>query len=303
MPLPPWFCSRAPVALALAVISLPALHAHAAPAPTPQTVLLWPNGAPGALGDNESDKPRLSLFPVQGNNTGAAVLVLPGGGYQMLAFDREGTNVAEWFNKLGVSAFVLRYRLGPRYHHPIEIGDASRAMRWVRSHAGDYGIDPHRIGVCGFSAGGHLASTLGTRYDSGAPDSPDPIERAASRPDFLILGYPVIDPLGTGSVSTFHALLGDNPDPNLVQQLSTDTQVTAATPPAFLIAASDDPIVSPQNSINFYSALLAHGVSAELHIFRAGGHGFDLAKEDPALSQWTQLLANWLQAEGFLHGK
>lgn len=301
MPLLSRICRRAPFALALALWLTSAVPAHAAPAP--ETVLLWPNGAPGALGEGDSDKPQLTLFPVRGDNTGAAVLVLPGGGYQMLAFDREGTNVARWFNKLGVNAFVLRYRLGPRYHHPIQLGDAARAMRWVRSHAAEYGIDPRRIGVCGFSAGGHLASTLGTSYDSGAPDSPDPIERAASRPDFMILGYPVIDPLGSASISSFHALLGDSPDSKLVQLLSTDKQVTAETPPTFLVAASDDPIVSPQNSINFYSALQAHGVPAELHIFRAGGHGFDLAKEDPALSQWTQLLANWLQAEGVLHGK
>lgn len=271
----------------------------------PPTVLLWPSGAPGALGkDIPGDQPRLTLFPapkIPGHDTHTAVLVLPGGSYVHLATSYEGVDIAHWLNNLGVSAFMLEYRLGPRYHHPIELGDAARALRWVRQHASEYGYDPNRIGVWGFSAGGHLAATLGTHYDAGNPSAPDAIDRVSSRPDFLILAYPVIDPLGSASKTSFTNLLGENADPGLIDDLSLDHRVTAQTPPTFLVAASDDPIVAAQNSINFYSALQRAGVPAELHVYLHGGHGFGLAPLNPTLSSWTARLADWMRSLGFLN--
>ena len=151
----------------------------------PKAELLWPDGAPGALGAADEDKPSLTphLVPA-GRGTGTAVVVCPGGGYAHLSMDKEGEQVAAWFNSIGVAAFVLKYRLGPRYHHPIELGDAQRAIRTVRSKAAEYRVDPARIGIMGFSAGGHLASTAGTHYDAGKADAADPIDRLGSRPDF-----------------------------------------------------------------------------------------------------------------------
>jgi acetyl esterase/lipase len=270
--------------------------------PTP--VPLWPQGAPGALGnDSPGDQPRITPFPalkMPGRETHTAVLILPGGAYAGLATDHEGVQVAKWLNHLGVSAFMLEYRLGTKYHHPIELNDAKRGLRWVRSHAAEYGYDPNRVGVWGFSAGGHLASTLGTHFDAGDPSAADPIDRLGSRPDFMILTYPVIGPLGQASVYSFQQLLGKNADPQIVEELTNDHHVTAQTPPTFLVAADDDTAVLPGNSVGFYLALRKAGVPAELHIYRNGGHGFGLAPLDPVLSTWTTLLANWLRVNGYL---
>ncbi len=273
---------------------------EAKPAPAP----LWPQGAPGALGQaTPADQPRITAYPaanLPGHATRTAVLILPGGSYMHLATDHEGVQVAKWLNNLGVSAFMLEYRLGPRYHHPVEIGDARRGLRWVRSHAAEYGYDPNRIGVWGFSAGGHLASTLGTQFDAGDPAAADPIDRLSSRPDFMILTYPVIEPLGPASVYSFEMLLGKNAGPALIEQLSSDRHVTAQTPPTFLVAADDDKAVFPENSVNFYLALRKAGVPAELHIYKQGGHGFGLAPLDPVLASWTGRLADWLRLNGYL---
>jgi acetyl esterase/lipase len=294
-----------PRALALLLLfSVSASYTTFAEQHPPETVLLWPAGAPGALGNAPSDQPRLTLFPaphIAGHDTHTAVLVLPGGGYEHLATSYEGADIARWLNNLGVSAFMLEYRLGPRYHHPIELGDAARAMRWVRQHAAQYGYDPHRIGVWGFSAGGHLAATLGTHYDSGNPSAADPLDRIDDKPDFLILAYPVIDPLGSAAKLSFTNLLGEHPDPRLVDDMSLDHRVTPQTPPTFLVAASDDPIVDPECSVNFYTALRHAGVPAELHIYAEGGHGFGLAQFNPILSSWTTRLADWLRTRGMLN--
>ncbi len=266
-----------------------------------QTVLLWPDGAPGALGSEASDRPRLSPFLVRkdaAHPPHSAVIVLPGGAYRVLMTSYEGADPAKWLNHLGISAFVLEYRLGPRYHYPVELQDAARAVRWVRSHADEYGVDPHRIGVWGFSAGGHLASILATHSDGGDPVAADPIDRVSSRPDFVILSYALIDPLGPAALESFKTLLGDPLDPRLVEEVSNDRHVTADTPPTFLVHADDDPIVSPDNSIHFYLALRHAGVPAELHIYQHGGHGFGLASLDPTLSSWTGLLAGWLRLHG-----
>jgi acetyl esterase/lipase len=267
-----------------------------------QRVLLWPDGAPGALGNAEEDQPSLTIYPAGGpQKVSTGVVVFPGGGYVHLAIDHEGAQIAAWLNSYGIPAFVLRYRLGPRYHHPIELGDAQRAIRWVRAHAKDYGVDPHRLGVWGFSAGGHLASTAGTHFDSGKPDSSDLIEQQSSRPDFLILSYPVItfrEPyLHRGSRD---ALLGKNPDPALIDLLSNELRVTKETPPTFLFHTSDDKVVPVQNSIEFYLALEKASVPAELHVFQSGPHGVGLARNMPGLAEWPDLLAKWLKQNGWL---
>ena len=266
----------------------------------PDRVLLWPDGAPGAKGDAETDKPDLTIYLASGpQKVSTGVVVFPGGGYMHLAVDHEGAQIAAWLNSYGISAFVLRYRLGPKYHHPVELGDGQRAIRYVRAHAKEYGIDSQRIGVWGFSAGGHLASSVGTHFDQGKPENQDPIERQSSRPDFLILAYPVVtlkEPyLHRGSRNS---LLGDNASPNLIDLLSNETQVTKETPPTFLFHTSDDPVVPVQNSIEFYLALRAAGVPAELHIFEHGKHGVGLARDNPDLSIWPDLLAKWLKQRG-----
>ena len=200
---------------------------------------------------------------------------------------------------MGVTAFVLKYRLGPRYHHPIELGDAQRAIRTVRSRAAEFNIIPDRIGMMGFSAGGHLTSTAGTHFDAGKPDATDPIERVSSRPDFLILGYPVVsfDPAirHNGSMRN---LLGDNPDPKLIEDLSNELRVTPETPPTFLFHTTNDPGVPVENSVRFYLALRKAKVPVEMHLFENGPHGVGMALNDPALSAWPSLLLNWMRARG-----
>ena len=266
----------------------------------PQTFPLWENGAPGALGHEDSDIPTLTYYPaLRGALT--AVIVAPGGGYRGLAMNHEGRQIANWLNAAGISAFVLKYRLGPRYHHPIELGDAQRAIRLVRTHAAEYGFKPDRIGMMGFSAGGHLTSTAETHFDSGNPDAPDPIDRASSRPDFAILCYAVISFVAPYSHrGSAEALLGDSPDPKLLEYLSSDLQVTPQTPPTFLFSTSEDTTVPSENSVAFYLALHKAHVPAELHIFQHGPHGVGLDLGDPALGEWPTLLINWLRGLGLL---
>jgi acetyl esterase/lipase len=263
--------------------------------PTP----LWPDVAPEARGTADSDNPKITVYLPKERNTGTGVLIFPGGSYAFLAMDHEGRQIAEWLNHLGVAAFVVQYRVAP-YHHPTEITDAKRAMRYVRSHAAEFKIAPERIGVWGFSAGGHLASTVGTQNDGGNPSSLDPIERVSSRPDFMVLAYPVIDPLASAAKESFDNLLGKDADPALVHELSNDLHVNAQTPPTFLMAAGDDQAVSPESALNFYSALLKAGVPAELHIYESGGHGFGLGSTNPRVSSWSQRLAEWLRDRGLL---
>ena len=274
-----------------------------APANMPKGDLLWPDGAPGAQGSADEDKPTLASYPVPaGRGTGTAVIVCPGGGYQHLSMDKEGDQVAHWLNSIGITSFVLKYRLGPKYRHPIEWGDAQRAIRTVRSKAAEYRIQPDRLGILGFSAGGHLASTAGTHFDAGNASSVDPLERMSSRPDFLVLCYPVISfgPLAhRGSVQM---LLGNNPDPKLVENLSNELQVTAETPPTFLFHTTNDNTVPVENSVMFYMALRKAGVPAEIHIFERGPHGVGLAPTDEALAVWPSLLTNWLRVRGLLNG-
>jgi acetyl esterase/lipase len=268
----------------------------------PQTILLWPDGAPGALGEEDRDKPAITLY-MPPNTTGpmTAVIVAPGGSYRSLSMNLEGRAPANYLNTLGVAAFVLRYRVGPRYHHPIELGDVQRAIRLVRARASEWHLAPDRVGILGFSAGGHLASTASTHFDAGKADAADPIDRVSSRPDFAVLAYPVISLTESWAHQNSKTnLLGDHPDAELLRTLSNDTQVTAATPPTFLYHTNADTGVPAENSVAYFLALRRAGVAAELHVFMQGGHGTGLGMQHPALAEWPRLLANWLRANGFI---
>ena len=269
----------------------------------PRTFPLWEHGAPGALGTADEDTPTITVYPpLDATRSGTAILVAPGGSYTMLASNHEGRQLANVFNGMGVTAFVLKYRLGPRYHHPIELGDAQRAIRWVRAHAQQYGYQPDRVGMMGFSAGGHLASTAATHFDGGKSDAADPIDRVSCRPDFLILGYPVITLLPPyaheGSVAN---LLGPDVSTALRKQLSNELNVTPQTPPTFLLSTTADTAVPPENTVEFYLALRKAGVPAEMHVFERGPHGVGLDLEDPVLGMWPTLLTNWLRQRGLLN--
>ncbi|MDB4915430.1 MAG: alpha/beta hydrolase [Gemmatimonadetes bacterium] len=282
--------------LALAQAVRPVVAREQAPIP------LWADGAPGAVGNAPEDQPIMTPYlPPAGRANGTAVVIYPGGGYQHLSMQKEGSDVANWLASKGVTAFVVRYRLGPIYHHPVELGDAQRAIRTVRSRASEWGVDPRKVGVIGFSAGGHLASAAGTHYDAGIAASSDAIERVSSRPDFMLLLYPVI----TMRDSLVHKgsrlnLLGEHPDDAMIRLLSNELQITRDTPPTFIVHSSDDRTVPVQNSIMFYEALHAAGVVAEMHIFEYGGHGFGLAPTDPVLGSWTTLCESWMRRHGVI---
>lgn len=266
---------------------------QAVPAP------LWSGAAPGATGSGAADRPTLTTYLPATNPTRTAVIVAPGGGYVHLALDHEGAAVARWLNQQGIAAFVLTYRLGPTYHYPVELEDAQRALRTVRAKAAGMGIAADHIGMWGFSAGGHLTATAGTHFDAGDLKAADPIDRVSSRPDFLILAYPVItmkDPLVHQGSRRY--LLGEHPDPVLVDALSAETQVTKQTPPTFLFATTDDAVVPVMNSVLFYTALVAAGVPAEMHLFQHGNHGVGLAAGEPDLKGWPDLLLQWMRARG-----
>jgi acetyl esterase/lipase len=281
---------------ALAQQNQPAADSDANPA-----VRLWGGDAPGALGKDDVDIPTLTIFKAPADhNTGCAVVVCPGGGYHGLA-EHEGKPIAQWLNSIGVNAFVLKYRLGPRYHHPAMMNDVNRAVRLTRWHATDWGIDPHRVGVLGFSAGGHLTSTAVTHFDPGIPDAADPVERFSSRPTFGVLVYPVITLVGDNAhVGSRRNLLGDDPSPELVDFLSSEKRVTADTPPCFLVHTSTDTVVPFENSLMFAEALRKHKVSVELHVFDHGAHGFGLGGNDAGLNQWPGLCAKWMGLHGWL---
>lgn len=268
----------------------------------PEVITVWPRGAPGAVGETEEDTPTLSVYlPPANRATGAGVVVCPGGGYAMHAMDHEGRQIAEWLNELGVAAFVLKYRLGPRYRHPAPLRDAQRALRTVRSRAAEWRVAPDRIGIWGFSAGGHLAATAATRFAVGNPLAADLADREGSRPDFLILAYPVISMTESYThTGSRDRLLGEAPDSALALMLSNEKHVTAKTPPTFLFHTNEDVAVPAENSVAFYLALRKAGVPAELHIYEHGQHGVGLAPDDPVLSTWADRLADWLRGRGLL---
>lgn len=265
----------------------------------PVTVPLWPAGAPDAKGDQAKDKPTITVYlPMAGNATGAAVAICPGGGYGHLAMDKEGTLVATWLNSFGVAGIVVDYRHnGKGYGYPAPQDDAQRAMRLVRSRAGLWGIDVDKVGVLGFSAGGHLASTVATLFGNGYGKAGDAVDTFSSRPDFSVLCYPVI----SMNESMTHKgskknLLGENPDPALVTLLSTELQITEKTPPTFLLHANDDRTVLPENSIAFYTGLRKASVKAEMHIYEKGGHGFGLGQGKGPVETWPDVCRRWIGA-------
>jgi acetyl esterase/lipase len=273
----------------------------AQPTPIPildgETLPLWTGPAPGAQGTGDKDIPTITVYLPRTTPVGmTAVIVCPGGGYTNLAMNHEGRQVANYLNSEGIIAFVLKYRLGPTYHHPIELGDAQRALRTLRANATAWHIAPDKIGIMGFSAGGHLAVTASTHFDAGKPDAPDPIDRVSSRPDFSILGYPVVSLIAPWThQGSKNALLGPNADPALAKSLSGEESVTKETPPTFIFQTNADTTVPAENATYYYLALRKAGVPAEMHIFERGPHGVGLAMDDPSLSEWSRLLTNWLR--------
>ena len=274
---------------------------------------LWPDGAPGALGTTTNDIPTLTPYlPATTNGTGcrvkarrrrARLVICPGGGYTGLAA-HEGNDYALWLNQHGVICFVLTYRLGSHgYHYPAEFQDGARAVRWVRAHADDYKIDPHRTGIMGSSAGGHLASMVLTHFDSGDTNSPNPVERQSSRPDLGILCYPVISMGEYTHQGSKVNLLGRNPSPDLVKNLSSELQVTTNTPPCFLWTTFEDRTVPMENSMMFADALRKNRVPFDLHIYQKGGHGMGLGDRTPPFAHphpWADDCLFWLKAQGFV---
>ena len=272
------------------------------PAEVPDPLYLWPAGAPGAVGDEEVDKPCIFVYhPDEAVDTGAAIVVCPGGGYAGLAMDYEGHHIAKYFQARGVTAALLRYRLCERYHHPAPLHDVSRALRTIRHHGDEWQVDSDRVGVIGFSAGGHLASTIATHYDRGKEDAADPIDRQSCRPDFTLLCYPVISFVAPYSHSgSARRLLGANATDEELRSLSNELHVTEDTPPAFLFHTGGDSVVPPQNSLAYAAACVSKGVPCELHLFQNGPHGVGMALKDPAASHWPKLAITWMKQSGFL---
>ncbi len=274
------------------------------PAGSAKTIVLWPNGAPLKTGDGDGDVPKLYMFPTAGPGVHSAVIVMPGGGYEHLAMEREGGDEARWLSAHGVTAFVLGYRLGPRYHFPAPMLDAARAIRYVRSHATELGVAKDKIGLWGFSAGAHLSGYLATRHDAGEQDAKDPIDRVSDRPDFAVLSY------GRFSLdqaiprkTDMEGLLGKHPTQAMLQSVSVVKFVTSDTPPCFLFATTADQTVNSLNATAFYDALKEAGVPVELHIFERGPHGIGMAqgfKKYPELAIYPTLVENWMEIHGWM---
>lgn len=264
---------------------------------------LWAGKAPGQMGETLGDRPGIYWYPAPAHKAnGAAIVVCPGGGYGNLAMDHEGVQIARWLNGLGVHVAVLRYRHAPKYRHPIPLGDAQRAIREVRAKAGgDLKLDAKKVGILGFSAGGHLTSTAGTHFDLGKADAPDPIDRISCRPDFHVLLYPVItlEPPYAHMGSRYN-LLGKEADAKLVASLCNHLAVTKETPPAFLAHTAEDTAVPPENSVLYYLALQKHKIPAELHVYEKGRHGLGLGPAEMPFSTWPARCEAWLRVRGVL---
>jgi acetyl esterase/lipase len=290
--------------LCFAVLVSPAPWPAAAAAEMP-VELLWPGGAPGAKGTAAGDTPTLTVYlPEKGKATGTTIVICPGGGYGHLAMDHEGHQIAQWLNSFGVAGFILQYRhrnSGAGYGHPAPLQDAQRAVRTVRSKAEQWGVKPDRIGILGFSAGGHLTSTAVTHFNDKVYEPRDEIDKASARPDFGVLIYPVIsftEPFT--HVGSRRNLLGSEPNPELFEKFSNEKQVSAQTPPCFLIHTWEDKGVPAENSIYFYLALRRAKVPSEMHLFAKGRHGFGLGEAIPGTSAWPALCQNWMKATGLL---
>lgn len=270
---------------------------------------VWPNGAPNDNGMKEpeekydgvrvrnvSEAEMYIYLPEREKNTGAAVVICPGGGYMIEAMDHEGYDIAEWLKSKGVAGIVLKYRL-PYGNHEIPLSDAQQTLRIVRMNAKEWGIDPEKIGIAGSSAGGHLASTAGTHFDSGKTGSSNPIDKLSCRPDFMLLLYPVITfNEEFGHMGSRQNLIGNGNDWKLVEKYSNELHITPQTPPTFLVLADDDKSVPPRNSVEFYLQLKENNIPAEMHIFQKGGHGFGITKKNLPADQWPNLFFDWLKA-------
>jgi acetyl esterase/lipase len=263
--------------------------------------LLWPHGAPMANGEGFKDKPSLTVYAPEGRASDTGIVVCPGGGYSGHAIAHEGRDIGQWLSSQGITAFILRYRVGPKYRHPVPMLDVQRAMQTVKARAAEWNLSPDRIGLMGFSAGGHLASTGGTHIVPAATDSEDPLLRVSSRPAFLILCYPVItmrpEITHTGSRAN---LLGPEPTEELEQLMSNELQVTADTPPTFLFHTLEDVPVLPENSLLFAQALRQSKIPFELHLYEFGPHGVGLAPGLPGTKEWPNLALAWLRRHEFL---
>ena len=284
-----------------------------------RVVVLWPGGAPGALGNSGIDIPKLFCYPVResererGERSGpprgdrAAVIVMPGGAYRTLVLEKEGAAAARWLNEHGVEAFVLQYRLGPKYHFPAPMLDGARAVRFVRSHAAEFGISPDKVGVWGFSAGGHLAGYLASVNDVGNPKAVDPEERVSDRPDFVILSYARLSmDASIPRPTNLEALIGEHPTQAMINEISIDRRVTKSTAPSFIFSTTEDQQVNSLNATAYYNALKRAGVPAELHIFERGPHGVGLGqgmKTLPSLNLLETLIENWMRTHGWLSGE
>ncbi len=269
-----------------------------------QTIRLWPGDAPQAKGKGCQDIPTLTIFaPQSGQENGSAVVIFPGGSYAHLATNLEGRQIANWFNAHGFRAFVLRYRLtSDGYVLPVPLLDARRAIQTVRARARDYHIDPNKIVVIGFSAGGHLAALAATQPTEGNPDAEDAIDRVSSRPDFLVLGYPWIGAISSDTSHLSYCKIFNLMDKCEVLRAaySPDLFVTAKTPPTFWYHTADDETVPVEQGLRFYEALIKAGVPAEAHIFEHGSHGSGLGRGDASMDQWPELLETWLRVHGLL---
>lgn len=277
---------------------------------------LWPDGAPnqntppaaekyyennGTMRyENISEAELFVYLPEASKNTGAAVVICPGGGYWVEAIDHEGFQIAEYLKENGIAAIVLKYRL-PYGNSAIPLTDAQEAIRLVRSKASEWKINPEKVGIAGSSAGGHLASTAGTHFDAGSPEAANPLQRLSCRPDFMLLLYPVIsmDEKIT-HVGSRKNLIGDTNDWKVAEPFSNELHVTENTPPTFLVLADNDHGVVPENSIRFYMALKKHNIPAEMHIFAKGGHGFGMRKTGLPVEQWPNLFVEWMKSMKFV---
>ena len=284
----------------LSVLALVAAVASGADEQPTGPIPLWPQGAPGALGTEPGDVPTVTVYPAPAAQGPApAIVVCPGGGYAGLA-GHEAEPIARWMNTLGITGVVLKYRLGPRYHHPAMLQDAQRAIRTVRANAKQWNVDPSRVGILGFSAGGHLAATASTQFAAVDERATDALERLSSRPDVAVLLYPVI----TMTDPHTHAgsrrnLLGDKPTAEQVERMSAEKRVTKATPPTFIFHTADDQAVPVENALMYAEALRKNGIPFELHVYEHGRHGVGLAQNDPVLGSWPARCADWLAGKGF----
>lgn len=263
------------------------------------TVLIWPDGAPGATGSSPADIPSITIYlPSAGESNRTAVVICPGGGYGGLVMSYEGHDIARWLNGYGIVSIVLKYRVSP-YQHPAPFQDGRRAIRIVRARAAELGIDPGRIVMMGFSAGGHLASTVGTHFDAGDPTAKDPLDRVSCRPDFLALIYPVIT-MGTFShAGSVRRLLGETPSAELIALLSNEKHVTAGTPPTFLAHSKADQLVPSENSASFAEACRLKNVPVEYVELEQGAHGLGCGKS-PEWEAWQAKYIIWLTAHGLI---